>query len=268
MASRLSIGAAIMLVVSVYKMPILSSPYLCPIRHHVLNKEGQPLDEPPAEGRHRSKLITPVPRAKKTKKITPASLVLPDAADLTTAEQEYNPTPIINEIRSHVASWRVIPNPKDWGVTPITARLLQHWRTHSFEGPRPFFCQIEAVETCIWLAEVARSSPRYAHIRTHIRQANPDLSRIARKMATGSGKTTVMAMLIAWQALNAVRAPTAELFSGGFLIFTPGITIKDRLRVLQPSDPENYYRTRELVPADMLPDIDRAKIVITNYHDF
>ena len=87
-------------------------------------------------------------------------------------------------------------------------------------------------------------------------------------MATGSGKTTVMAMMIAWQAVNAVRAPTSKLFSRGFLVVTPGITIKYRLRVLQPNDPENYYRTRELVPADMLPDIDRAKIVITNYHAF
>ena len=260
------------MAVSFYETPILNSPYACPTRHHALNKEGQPLDEPPAQGRRRSELITPVPRAKKTKKTTQASLVLPDAADLTTAEQEYNPTPIINEIRGHVATWRAIPNPKDWGVTPATARLLQHWRSHAFEGPKPFFCQIEAVETAIWLAEVARSSPRYAHIRAHIReankQANPDLSRIALKMATGSGKTTVMAMMIAWQAVNAVRAPASRLFSRGFLIVTPGITIKDRLRVLQPNDPENYYRTRELVPADMLPDIDRAKIVITNYHAF
>ena len=257
---------------SFYDTPILNSPYACPTRHHVLNEEGQPLDQPPAPGRRRSELITPVPRAKKTKKSTQASFVLPDAADLTTAEQEYNPTSIINEIRSHVADWRALPNPKDWGVTPATARLLHHWRTHPFEDQKPFFCQIEAIETCIWLTEVARSSPRYARIRTHLReangQANPNLFRVALKMATGSGKTTVMAMLIAWQAVNAVRTPASRLFSRGFLIVTPGITIKDRLRVLQPNDPENYYRTRELVPADMLPDIDRAKIVITNYHAF
>ena len=74
-------------------------------------------------------------------------------------------------------------------------------------------------------------------------------------MATGTGKTTVMAMLIAWQTVNAVRTPGSNLFSRGFLIVTPGITIKDRLRVLQPERPGNYYRHRELVPADMLPDI-------------
>jgi type III restriction enzyme len=52
------------------------------------------------------------------------------------------------------------------------------------------------------------------------------------------------------------------------MIVTPGITIRDRLRVLLPNDPESYYRHRELVPADMLPDMDKAKIVITNYHAF
>ena len=88
------------------------------------------------------------------------------------------------------------------------------------------------------------------------------------KMATGSGKTTVMAMLIGWQTVNAVRSPTSNLFSRGFLIITPGITIRDRLRVLLPDDPENYYRTRELLPADMLGDIAKAKIVITNFHAF
>jgi type III restriction enzyme len=92
--------------------------------------------------------------------------------------------------------------------------------------------------------------------------------RIAMKMATGSGKTTVMSMLIGWQTVNAVRSPTSNLFSRGFLVITPGITIRDRLRVLLPNDPENYYRTRELLPADMLGDIAKAKIVITNFHAF
>ena len=92
--------------------------------------------------------------------------------------------------------------------------------------------------------------------------------RIALKLATGTGKTTVMAMIIAWQTINAVRRPSSNKYTRGFLVVTPGITIKDRLRVLQPNDPDSYYASRELVPGDMLDDLNRAKIVITNYHAF
>src|SRR5207247_10784162 len=88
------------------------------------------------------------------------------------------------------------------------------------------------------------------------------------KIATGAGKTTVMAMLIAWQTINAERRPGSKHFSRGFLVCAPGLTIKDRLRVLQPNDPDSYYATREIVPNDMLEDVNRAKIVITNFHAF
>src|SRR5215207_4712938 len=217
------------------------------------------------------RLITPVPKPRKRKGKQPL-LDLGDAAGLSSIEQEYNPTPIINEIRSHLATWRRLPNPADWGVTPATARLLTHWRSHRFESVRPFFCQIEAVDTVIWLTEVARRERRYAKFWEHLKganeQANPELLRIAMKMATGSGKTTVMAMIVAWQTVNAVRSPTSNLFSRGFLILAPGITIRDRLRVLRPEDTESYYRSRELMPPDMLGDIGKAKIVITNYHAF
>ena len=96
----------------------------------------------------------------------------------------------------------------------------------------------------------------------------PNLSRLALKLATGAGKTTVMAMLIAWQTINAVRRPNSSKFTRGFLIVAPGLTIKDRLRVLLPNDTESYYAHRELVPSDMLPDIAHARIVITNYPAF
>ena len=97
-------------------------------------------------------------------------------------------------------------------------------------------------------------------------KANPGLSRIALKLATGAGKTTAMAMIIAWQTINAVRHPQSRRFTRGFLVVAPGLTIKDRLRVLQPNDPDSYYSRRELVPSDMLEDVKRARIVITNYH--
>ena len=92
--------------------------------------------------------------------------------------------------------------------------------------------------------------------------------RLAFKLATGAGKTTVMAMLIAWQTVNAVRRPASRKYSRGFLVVAPGLTIRDRLRVLQPNDPDSYYASRELIPSDMLGDLERAKIVITNYHAF
>jgi type III restriction enzyme len=259
-----------------FEQPILNSPYEVPTRHHDLDKDGQPTDAPPIHGRRRSDLWTPVPKPRKQKKASKGKqqeILFEDAEGLSDALQEYNPTPIINEIRDHVAAWRALPNPNDWQVTPATARLLQHWRHHPFQSIRPFFCQVEAVETIIWLTEVAptlgkRGDRFWAHIKGANPQANPELVRLAMKMATGSGKTTVMAMLIAWHTLNAVRHPNSRMFSRGFLIVTPGITIKDRLRVLLPNDPDSYYRQRELVPADMLPEMDRAKIVITNYHAF
>jgi type III restriction enzyme len=175
-------------------------------------------------------------------------------------------------VRGHVAQWRAWPNASEWQVTPETARLLQHWRCHPFAGIRPFFCQVEAVETAIWLTEVAPRTAAGKRLLEHLaaanHDANPELLRLALKLATGAGKTTVMAMLIAWQTINAVRRPNSKNFTRGFLIVTPGLTIKDRLRVLQPNDPDSYYADRELVPADMLDEMHRAKIVITNFHAF
>jgi type III restriction enzyme len=131
------------------------------------------LDQPPVVGRRRSELITPVPKPRKTaNKAKQDSFVFADKEGLSSTEQEYNPTPIINEIRSHVASWRELPNPADWSVTPATARLLTHWRHATFESIRPFFCQVEAAETVIWLTEVARHQKRYAKFWDHIKGAN------------------------------------------------------------------------------------------------
>jgi type III restriction enzyme len=259
-----------------FERPILNSPYAYPGRHWELDSDGQPTNRI-IDNRRRSDLVTPVPKPKK-RKAKPgtkaqASLPFGDGKGLSSEKQEYNPTPIINEVRTYVEVWRNLPNPDQWLVTPETARLLKHWRSHEFEDIRPFFCQIEAVETAVWLVEVApkmgtRFQKFWKHLEGANAQANPELMRLALKLATGAGKTTVMAMLIAWQTINAVRYPNSKHFSRGFLLVAPGITIRDRLRVLLPNDPESYYRHRELVPPDMLADMDRAKIVITNYHAF
>ncbi|MBA4159456.1 MAG: DEAD/DEAH box helicase family protein [Gemmatimonadetes bacterium] len=256
-----------------FERPILNSPYEYPLRHWELDKDGQPTQSI-IEQRRRAEFITPIPKPKKRKggAAIQQAIVFDEGLGLSTEGQAYDPTPIINELRSQVDQWRALPQ-GSWQVTPETARLLQHWRHHSFNGVRPFFCQVEAVETAIWLTEVApqagsRGKRFLEHLANANRDANPELMRLALKLATGAGKTTVMAMLIAWQTVNAVRRPNSKSFTRGFLIVAPGITIRDRLRVLQPNDPDSYYASREIVPADILPELDRAKIVITNYHSF
>jgi type III restriction enzyme len=254
-----------------FEKPILNSPYEEPQRHWELDKDGQPTQEI-IEKRRASELITPIPRARRQQGADQASLALGEAG-ISTDKQQYAHTAIINGVREEVEKWRRIPIPNDWRVTPETTRLLQHWRHHGFSGVRPFFCQLEAVETAIWLTEVApqvgKTGEKYLeYLANANRDANPELMRLALKLATGAGKTTVMAMLIVWQTINAVRHPQSKRFTRGFLVVTPGITIKDRLRVLQPNDPDSYYASRELVPTDLLVEVNRAKIVITNFHSF
>lgn len=256
-----------------FEQPILNNPYAYPGRHWELDQSGQPTHEV-VDSRRRADFITPIPKAKKQKGTgEQAQMQFGDASGVASESQQYDPTSIINELRTHVDQWRRLPNANQWLATPETARLLQHWRHHDFQGIRPFFCQVEAVETLIWLTEVApQLGKRARHFLNHVdgasNGANPGLLRTALKLATGAGKTTVMAMVIAWQTVNAVRRPNSRKFTRGFLVVTPGLTIRDRLSVLQPNDPYSYYASRELVPTDMLADLHKARIVITNYHAF
>ena len=254
-----------------FAAPILNSPYAPPARHWELDETGQPTQRI-ADGRRKASFVTPIPKARKQTKAQ-TTLVLDEGKGLSTEAQQYDIRSLINELRIQVDRWRNLKNPNDWRVTPETRRLLQHWRTHTFSGVRPFFCQIEAVETVVWLTEVApevgKEGRRFLdHLNAVNREANPELLRLALKLATGAGKTTVMAMIIAWQTINAVRHPSSRRFTRGFLVVTPGITIRDRLQVLQPNDPYAYYASRELVPSDMVAELHKAKIVITNYHAF
>ena len=253
-----------------FEQPILNSPYEYPARHWELDPSGQPTGEIRNERRSAS-FLSAIPR---TKKQSQSQVVFDEEArELATEGQQYELMELINGLRARVDEWRTIPDPGKWRVTPETARLLQHWREHEFAGIRPFFCQVEAVEAAIWLTEVAPSlgaqaRPFIERLQIASEQANEGLARVALKLATGAGKTTVMAMLIAWQTVNSVRRPGSPRFTRGFLVVTPGLTIRDRLRVLQPNDPDSYYQSRELVPNDMLADLGKAKIVITNYHAF
>lgn len=255
-----------------FERPILNSPYEYPRKYWELDESGQPTQKI-IEKRRPAEFITPIPKPRKRKgTATQQQITFNEGKGISTAEQQYDPTSIINQVRQEVTVWRNLPKPNQWQVTPETARLLQHWRSNNFSSIRPFFCQVEAVETAIWLTEVAPNNVIGRKILEYLNSANndanPELMRLALKLATGAGKTTVMAMIIAWQTVNAVRHPRSKKFTRGFLIVTPGITIKDRLRVLQPNDPDSYYASRELVPNDMLDDLQRAKIVIINYHAF
>lgn len=250
-----------------FDRPILNSPYSYPGRHWELDETGQPTQQI-IEQRRKAAFVTPVPKPRGQQ--GQGGLQFGDEMGLSDEFDQYELYSSINSVRQEIDIWRNMPQ-STWQVTPETARLLQFWRNHQ-GAVRPFFCQVEAVETAIWMAEVAPQRPigklMLDRLAKSNASANPGLNRIALKLATGAGKTTVMAMLIAWQTINACRREASPRFTKSFLIITPGITIRDRLRVLQPNDPESYYRERQLVPPDMLPDIARAKIIITNYHAF
>ena len=185
-----------------FERPILNSPYEYPSRHWELDAAGQPTHKILGYRRPAS-FISPIPKPKQRKarkgpKVEQVGMVLDEGKGLSTEEQQYLAA-IINRVRERVDEWRLIPDPAKWRVTPETARLLRHWRSHRFFNLRPFFCQIEAVETAIWLTEVASHSKAGRDLLKHMEDvsegANPGLSRLALKMATGTGKTTVMAFL-------------------------------------------------------------------------
>ena len=234
-----------------FEQPILNSPYEYPTQYWQLDEDGQPTYRI-IDGRRSAEFVTPIPKPKRTKvSAQQARLALDNGSGLSDEDQLYDVSASVNEIRGRVDNWRRLPSPNNWGVTPETARLLQHWRSHQFSSYRPFFCQVEAIETLIWLTEVApkmgaQGRPILQRLDNANKEANPELLRIALKLATGAGKTTVMAMIIAWQTINALRRPQSVNFTRGFLVVAPGITIRDRLRVLQPNDPDSDYASREL----------------------
>ena len=168
--------------------------------------------------------------------------------------------PLVNRIRERVKAWRANGYP---GVTGITKRLLEHWTDpEEFESRRFFFCQLEAVETLIWLAE----APPSERVGIDIPSDGGALKRLCAKMATGSGKTVVMAMVIAWHVLNKVANPRDARFAKNILVVAPGLTVRSRLAVLKPSDPENYYEQFRVVPPGLRDKLRRGKVVIRNWH--
>ena len=168
--------------------------------------------------------------------------------------------PLVNRIRSRVKAWRDQGHP---GVTGVTRRLLDYWTDpEEFESRRFFFCQIEAVETLIWLTEADDADKAGLDIPSD----GGEFQRLCAKMATGSGKTIVMAMLAAWHILNKVAYAADTRFSKRILVVAPGLTVKSRLAVLDPAHPENYYEFFRIVPAAMLDKLRQGRVVIRNWH--
>jgi type III restriction enzyme len=236
--------------------PILNTPFAEPDRHFKFDDDG--ITNEILEGRRPSSYFIPIPK--------PRSKGKQLALENDQVEQRRKENKLVGQIRERVAFWRLN---NYFGITGTTRKLLDYWTSPTRER-KLFFCQIEALETAIFLTEVAEKSDPHllAQLRVQNLESNPELFRIAFKMATGSGKTVVMAMLIAWQALNKILNKQDARFSDVFLIVSPGITIRDRLRVLMPNDPNNYYRERDLLPPDYVRLLDEAKFVITNFHTF
>ena len=168
--------------------------------------------------------------------------------------------PLVNAIRPRVKAWREAGWP---GASAVTRRLLQYWNDpEEFETRRFFFCQIEAVETLIWLSE----APAAEKTGVEIPSDGGGFERVCAKMATGAGKTVVMAMVVAWHILNKVAHPRDRRFSRNVLVVAPGLTVKSRLAVLEPSHPENYYEAFHVVPSAMLDRLRRGRVVVRNWH--
>ncbi|HXH58989.1 DEAD/DEAH box helicase family protein [Iamia sp.] len=245
--------------------PILCSPFAEPTAHFGFDDRG--ITDEVLAGRRRSVYLTPVPPVR-TGKGSKAADVQGELVYEGEAAERIVENSFINEVREKVDLWRARNYPN---ITATTRRLLEHWTAEGREK-RFFFCQVEALETAIFLAEAAHKETGGTYFQESLRQVadehNPGLYRVALKMATGTGKTVVMAMLIAWQTLNKAANPQDGRFTDAFLIVCPGLTIRDRLRVLEPSEPDNYYDERNVVPPELKSRMARATIVITNFHTF
>lgn len=228
--------------------PVLNDPWSAPAKHWRLDTKFRATDEI-VEGRRKSGAYLPVP------------LPGPDRTLPLTAA-ELPPHALVNRVRTEVDAWRAAGRP---GVSAATRGLLDHWDSFQTE-PRPFFCQREAVETLIWLKEAGpRHRPaEHGRIRERLRAVNADrnegLDRVAIKMATGTGKTLAMAMVIAWQGVRERRG--AEV-----LVIAPNLTVRDRLQELDPRTPAGKRTYEGLLPPPLRSRFS-ARVSVLNYQKF
>lgn len=166
--------------------------------------------------------------------------------------------PLVNKIRPRVKTWRENGYP---GVTGVTKALLEHWNDKDARPYQFFFCQMDAIETIIWLTE----APDSEKVGIDIPGDGGLFRRICTKLCTGGGKTTVMAMLIAWMVCNKVSYPQDKRFSKYVFIVAPGLTVRNRLQVLQTGGADNYYTQFNVVPVGLMDKLRQGKVLITNW---
>lgn len=235
--------------------PILNSPYEQPQYHWVLEPGNEPVKAP---GRRKAGYYYRDPNA-------------PIGEDEAESRGQYVELTLVNLVRNRITEWRKGKYP---GVTRTTEELLKYWQREGREH-RLFYAQIEAAETIIFLNE-ARSDylqgiiiPLDEPSEDRKKAGYKAFHRYACKMATGSGKTTVMGMLAAWSILNKVHDRGNSRYSDVVLIVCPNVTIRNRLQELDPSNGEaSLYRTRDLVPPHLMPDLSKGKVLIINWHLF
>ena len=220
---------------------IINSPYTTPDKHWVFIDEETPPEL--NEGRRQAGYMIADPRAKPHR----------DSGIFVTL-------PLVNQIRERVDAWRDAGYP---GVTGITKTLLEHWKDNEQRGFPFFFCQIEAIETLIWLIESHDSEKTGINTQEDV---GGDFRRLCSKLATGTGKTVVMAMLIAWQTINRATYPQDRRFSQHIFIVAPNLTVRERLSVLDPSNENNYYHEFSVVPRSLNEKLHQAKVLIRNWH--
>ena len=166
--------------------------------------------------------------------------------------------PLVNKIRPRVKAWRENGYP---GATGVTRQLLQHWHDKDARQYPFFFCQLDAIETLIWLTEASDADKAGIHIPND----GGDFRRLCTKMCTGSGKTTVMSMLIAWQVCNKVTYPQDKRFTKYVFIVEPGLTVRSRRAVLDPGGENNYYVQFNVVPIGLMDKLRQGCVKITNW---
>jgi len=168
--------------------------------------------------------------------------------------------PDVNKIRARVDKWRDSGYP---GITKVTKELLDYWKKPDRER-KLFFCQLEAIETLIWFIEAPDTEKQGIKLEGD----GGNIERLCSKMATGTGKTVVMAMLIAWQIINKMTYRQDTRFSKDILVVSPGLTVRNRLQVLSPtaSEGSNYYIEFDLIPSGMYDKLRGGHVKIINWH--